>query len=142
MPPTKTKPVSPEGYNNVIRIDDLHVTHISKKANIYNDVFNYFKIVDKDVKVKMLQVKSLDKDLKMPFWKDEKGVFMLKVKDKFWIGENYSRINLELNYYCFETDDQTIKGYYAKACSCSDESSDCEKECINNENEILIHSQI
>jgi hypothetical protein len=92
----------------------------------------------------MLPIKGLDKDLKMPCWKTDEGALLLKVKDKFMSGNNYSRINLELNYYCFETDDQTIKGYYAKACSATNESSDSdkEKEHTNIKNEIIIHEHI
>ena len=118
--PKRGRPATNE---NKVNINDLVVEFLTTKANDYNAIICYFKIVDVECKTKMKSIIGLqDDDIRMPFWKTvDKQDLILKVKDKFVNaasdlvkGSEYA-IDITFESYCIEQEDkEPIKGYYSK----------------------------
>ena len=65
-----------------IVIKELKVKFISSKADNYDNMISYFKIVDPDVKKKLKLVNKMSDTLYKPIWITDDSEIMLKIKTK------------------------------------------------------------
>ena len=126
---------------NKILINDLFVEYLTTKQYYGNDVA-YFKIVDIGFKNKLKPIFSVvEEDMKMPTWRGDNGLYILKVKDKFinyfndLVKNNLYNVDIDFEMYNLEIEDKQIRGYYAKlqkvVHACSDTPIQVE---VNNDN--------
>ena len=104
---------------NTIHVNDLQCESISTKKDKFDNTNRYFKITDPNYKHKMNAILSQQCDeCKMPFFKIDDNMYMLKVKEKYAPYEELSYINflnIVFQYYCMETDDgKLLQGYYVQ----------------------------
>ena len=111
----------PRKNNNIIEIKDLKLEFIITKTDNYNNEISYLKVIDKAFKSKLQPILSqMCDDCKVPLWKSEDGIYMLKSKAR-WMPEG--RVfekneifvaDLNFHYYNMEKNDELIQGYYLK----------------------------
>ena len=111
----------PKKNNNIIEIKDLKLEFIITKADNYNNDISYLKVIDKAFKNKLQPILSqMCDDVRLPIWKSEDGIYMLKSKAR-WMPEG--RVfekneifvaDLNFHYYNMEKNDELIQGYYLK----------------------------
>ena len=110
-----------------ITISECEVEYVSKKTDKFGVLKWYFKLVDADLRKKLKPV-SKYKELKLPFWKSDKGDYLLTVGDKHVrAGEELSRdvkYVASITFASYELVDKDIKGYFAKI----DKLVACKKE--------------
>ena len=121
MAENKTGRGRPKKNNNIIEIKDLKLEFIITKADNYNNDISYLKVIDKAFKSKLQPILSqMCDDCKVPLWKSEDGIYMLKSKAR-WMPEG--RVfekneifvaDLNFHYYNMEKNDELIQGYYFK----------------------------
>ena len=111
----------PKKQTNTITINDLLCEYISLKHDKFNNAISWYKIVDPNYKHKMSSILSQQCDeCKMPFFKTDDNMYMLKVKkkyDKASVNDETNLptfLNIVFKYYCMETDNGLIQGYYVK----------------------------
>ena len=74
----------PTKNTKIIEVHAIRIEHIITKDDKYNNTMSYLKIVDSGFKQKIKPILSqLCDDLKLPLWKTDDGLYMLKVKKKF-----------------------------------------------------------
>ena len=102
-----------------IVIKELKVKFISSKADNYDNMVSYFKIVDPDVKKKLKLINKMSDTLYKPIWITDDSEIMLKIKTKhikrkdLIKGNNYIS-DIELVPYYVEKTANELKGYFAK----------------------------
>ena len=121
MTENKTGRGRPRKNNNIIEIKDLELEFIITKTDNYNNDISYLKVIDKAFKSKLQPILSqMCDDCKVPLWKSEDGIYMLKSKAR-WMPEG--RVfekneifvaDLNFHYYNMEKNDELIQGYYLK----------------------------
>ena len=121
MAENKTGRGRPRKNNNIIEIKDLKLEFIITKTDNYNNEISYLKVIDKAFKSKLQPILSqMCDDCKVPLWKSEDGIYMLKSKAR-WMPEN--RVfekneifvaDLNFHYYKMEKNDELIQGFYLK----------------------------
>ena len=110
-----------EKNNNIIEIKDLKLEFITSKVDDYQNEISYIKIVDKAFKSKLQPILSqVCDDCKLPLWKSEDGIYILKCKNR-WLPEGrvfekneIFTANLNFHYYNMEKNDALIQGFYLK----------------------------
>ena len=110
-----------EKNNNIIEIKDLKLEFIITKTDDYQNEISYIKVVDKAFKSKLQPILSqVCDDLRLPIWKTEDGIYMLKCKNR-WMPEG--RVfekneivvaNLSFHYYTIEKNEALLQGFYLK----------------------------
>ena len=108
----------PQKTNSDIIVKDLLVEYLSTKPDDYNNNISYFKLIGTGLKLKPLF--SLNDDLKMPFWiTDDKGEYILKIKEKFIKPGNPALMfktkemyTIDVNFVYYDMVSQNIRGYY------------------------------
>ena len=112
----------PKKQTNTLDVSGLLCEYISLKTDKFNNAIVWYKIVDPNYKQKMSSILSQQCDeCKMPFFKTDDNMFMLKVKQKYdktgindVVGDMAFR-NIVFKYYCMETDDdKLLQGYYVQ----------------------------
>ena len=111
----------PKKNNNIIEIKDLKLEFIITKTDNYDNEISYLKVIDKAFKSKLQPILSqMCDDCKVPLWKSEDGIYMLKSKAR-WMPEG--RVfekneifvaDLNFHYYNMEKNDELIQGFYLK----------------------------
>ena len=114
--------------DNIIEIKDLKLEFITSKVDDYQNDISYIKVVDKSFKSKLQPILSqVCEDCKIPLWRSEDGIYMLKSKNR-WMPEG--RVfekneifvaNLNFHYYNMEKNEALIQGFYLKV-STNDEA--------------------
>ena len=110
----------PQKNNSDIAVKDLLVEYLSTKPDDYNNNISYFKLIGTGLKLKLKPLFSLNDDLKMPFWiTDDKGEYILKIKEKFIKPGNPALMfktkemyTIDVNFVYYDMVSQNIKGYY------------------------------
>ena len=121
MAENKTGRGRPKKNNNIIEIKDLKLEFIITKTDDYQNEISYIKVVDKAFKSKLQPILSqVCDDCKLPLWKSEDGIYILKCKNR-WMPENkvFEKneifvANLNFNYYNMAKDEALIQGFYLK----------------------------
>ena len=121
MAENKTGRGRPKKNNNIIEIKDLKLEFIITKTDDYQNEISYIKVVDKAFKSKLQPILSqVCDDCKLPLWKSEDGIYILKCKNR-WMPENkvFEKneifvANLNFDYYNMAKDDALIQGSYVK----------------------------
>ena len=118
---SRGRPKGAKKNNNIIEIKDLKLEFIITKADNYNNDISYLKVIDKAFKSKLQPILSqMCDDCKVPLWKSEDGIYMLKSKAR-WMPEG--RVfekneifvaDLNFHYYNMEKNDELIQGFYLK----------------------------
>jgi len=114
--------------NNIIEIKDLKLEFIITKTDDYQNEISYIKVVDKTFKSKLQPILSqVCEDCKLPLWKSEDGIYMLKCKNRWMPDEREFQkneifvANLNFHYYNMAKDEALIQGFYLKV-STNDEA--------------------
>ena len=115
----------PKLNKNTFDVNSLLCEYLTTKVDKYDNEISYYKIIDKSYKQKMTSIlKEQNEDCRMCFWKTEDHEYILKVKTKNTHTpkkklENHDivSLNLSFKYYCMETDNGLLQGYYAKITS-------------------------
>ena len=111
-----------ENFNShKIQTNDLLVEFISNKQNQYNNEYYYFKVIDKDVDLKLKYIIPLfNKNLLFPIWKTPEQEYIIKVKEKHINNltilkrkEIYS-IDVVFNSFIINNQPKSIEGYFSK----------------------------
>ena len=115
------RPKGTKKQNNIIEIKDLKLEFIITKTDNYDNEISYLKVIDKAFKSKLQPILSqMCDDCKVPLWKSEDGIYMLKSKAR-WMPEG--RVfekneifvaDLNFHYYNMEKNDELIQGFYLK----------------------------
>jgi hypothetical protein len=98
-------------------VKGLVVDFVSQKENDYKTMLHYFKVVDPSIEQKMRKLFKESETNTMPYWKTDRGDYILKVKSKHVEkkelnqGETYSMDIVFEPFVIVESDKQ---GYYAK----------------------------
>lgn len=111
----------PKLNTKIIEVNNIRCEFIVSKKDKYENEVSYLKIVDKGYKQKLKQILEQDvNDNKLPIWKNDDDLYMLKVKNKFMPKQEFENnellnCNISFNQYSFSPEnDKTISGYYAK----------------------------
>ena len=115
----------PKLNKNTFDVNSLLCEYLTTKVDKYDNEISYYKIIDKSYKQKMTSIlKEQNEDCRMCFWKTEDHEYILKVKTKNTHTpkkklENHDivSLNLSFKYYCMETDNGLLQGYFAKITS-------------------------
>ena len=115
----------PKLNKNTFDVNSLLCEYLTTKVDKYDNEISYYKIIDKSYKQKMTSIlKEQNEDCRMCFWKTEDHEYILKVKTKNTHTpkkklENHDivSLNLSFKYYCMETDNGLLQGYFAKILS-------------------------
>jgi len=121
MAENKTGRGRPKKNNNIIEIKDLKLEFIITKTDDYQNEISYIKVVDKAFKSKLQPILSqVCDDCKVPMWRSEDGIYMLKCKNR-WMPEgrvfDKNEIfvaNLNFHYYNMAKDEALLQGFYVK----------------------------
>ena len=110
-----------EKNNNIIEIKDLKLEFIITKTDDYQNEISYIKVVDKAFKSKLQPILSqVCEDCKLPLWKSEDGIYMLKCKNRWMPDEREFQkneifvANLTFHYYNMAKDETLLQGFYVK----------------------------
>ena len=121
MAENKTGRGRPKKNNNIIEIKDLKLEFIITKTDDYQNEISYIKVVDKAFKSKLQPILSqVCEDCKLPLWKSEDGIYMLKCKNRWMPDEREFQkneifvANLNFHYYNMAKDEALIQGFYLK----------------------------
>ena len=111
----------PKKNNNIIEIKDLKLEFITSKVDDYQNEISYIKVVDKAFKSKLQPILSqVCDDCKVPMWRSEDGIYMLKCKNRWMPDEREFQkneifvANLNFHYYNMAKDEALIQGFYLK----------------------------
>ena len=115
----------PKLNKNTFDVNSLLCEYLTTKVDKYDNEISYYKIIDKSYKQKMTSIlKEQNEDCRMCFWKTEDHEYILKVKTKNTHTpkkklENHDivSLNLSFKYYCMETENGLLQGYFAKITS-------------------------
>jgi hypothetical protein len=109
----------PRKTTHRIEIPDIRCEHIVTKEDSYENKISYFKVVDSGFKHKLKPILEHQvEDCKLPLWKTDDGLYMLKCKTKFMPKREFDQNELIIatlifKQYCFTTDDdKLLQGYY------------------------------
>ena len=112
----------PRKNTNIIEIKDLKLEFIITKADDYTNDISYLKVIDKAFKNKLQPIVSqMCEECKVPFWKADDGIYMLKCKNK-WVpeGREFEKNELftaDLYFHysnMLKDDGELLQGYYLK----------------------------
>jgi hypothetical protein len=96
----------------------LRVEYLTTKQDKYHQEMSYFKIIDKNIDQRVST--SIKEGCKIPWFKNEKGVAILKVKQKYVkltepTKDETAIVDITLSHY----DMDGAQGYYVKALAVS-----------------------
>ena len=118
----------PKKSTNTIHVNDLLCEYTSLKTDKFNNAIIWYKIVDPNYKQKMSSILSqICDECKMPFFKTDDNMFMLKVKTKYDKTDLNDSVddttfrNIVFKYYCMETADGLLQGYYVQKIETNEE---------------------
>ena len=111
----------PRKETKLIEINDIRCEYITTKEDKYENEVSYIKIVDSGYKQKLKPIldQSCD-ECKLPLWKTDEGLYLLKVKRKFMPKNEFEQNELfngtlVFKQYCFENDEnKLLQGYYCQ----------------------------
>ena len=99
----------------------MKLEFITSKVDDYQNEISYIKVVDKAFKSKLQPILSqVCEDLRLPIWKTEDGIYMLKCKNRWMPDEREFQKNeifnadLNFHYYNMEKNDALLQGFYMK----------------------------
>jgi hypothetical protein len=103
---------------NSIVIENINITYISTKTHGCGTALCYFKVTGFNNKKMLCPILSeLCDECRIPVWLTDSGEYMIKVKHKnapeLLVPYTDLKVMLTFKYYCMETDDMLIQGYYA-----------------------------
>jgi hypothetical protein len=112
----------PKASTKIIEVNNIRCEFIVSKTDKYENQVSYIKIVDRGYKQKLKQIIEQDsQDCKIPLFKCDDDLYMLKVKNKFMSSKKDLENNellicdISFNHYSFtNAEDKVIMGYYAK----------------------------
>ena len=111
----------PKQSNKIIEVNDIKCEFIISKTDKYENEVSFLKIVDKGYRQKLKQIFEQDcPECKLPLFKTDDDLYMLKVKNKFMPKREFENnellnCNITFNHYCFNTEnDKLLQGYYCK----------------------------
>ena len=124
----KEKRGRPKKQTNVFDVPGLLCEYLTTKVDKYDNEISFYKVIDDSFKVKMKSIlKEMCEECRMPFWKTEDHEYILKVKtrniipDKDLKNNDITTLNMTFKYYCMNTDDKLLQGYFIKITSCEDD---------------------
>jgi hypothetical protein len=111
----------PRKEKNIIEIKDLTLEFIITKEDDYQNEISFIKVIDKSFKTKLAPILSQKCDeCKLPIWKSDDGIYMLKCKNK-WMPEGrvfekneLFTADLNFHYYAMAKNEELIQGYFVK----------------------------
>lgn len=111
----------PRKQNKLIEINDIRCEHIVTKDDNYENKVSYLKIVDSGFKQKLKPIlDQQSEDCRLPLFKTDEGLYLLKVKTKFMPKREFEQFelftcSLMFKQYCFETQENNLlMGYYCQ----------------------------
>ena len=112
----------PQKNNNNIIINDINVEYLSTKTDKYDNSIAYFKLTEPKSKLKPLFDTTIQnkEGIKLPLWITEEQDVIIKIKEKWLnISDDLQQLshyilNVDFNSFSLDTDNGTMKGYYAK----------------------------
>ena len=121
MAENKTGRGRPKKNNNIIELKDLKLEFIITKTDDYQNEIPYIKVIDKSFKSKLQPILSqVCEDCKVPLWRSEDGLYMLKCKNRWMPDEREFQkneifvANLNFHYYNMAKDEALLQGFYVK----------------------------
>ena len=114
------KKAQDDGKHSVY-IDQLLVEFLSNKDDNYGSNVYYFKILDKDIKTKLLPILTVsNSNLFIPCWKNDENEYFLKIKEKWMNNAIMNKKDIYSLDICFESfiikkpNQKNIMGYFIK----------------------------
>ena len=88
--------------NDKIVIKNVSVEYITTKTDAFDNEVCYFKLKDKNIELKFASV--IKNDFRLPFFKTDKGYYLLKVKTKYnkmktMVKDETVLVNVSFKYY-------------------------------------------
>ena len=121
MAETKSDRGRPKKSTNIIEINNIKLEFIVSKTDNYENEISYLKVIDKSFKTKLQPIVSqICDDCRVPVWRTDDGLYMLKCKNKFMPEREFEKneiFNADLNFHYYtmsKEDGDLIQGHYLK----------------------------
>lgn len=108
----------PKKSSKKIEVKGLKTEYLSTKTDKYDNEISYLKVIDNKKKLEPILSQTCD-DCKIPIWKTDDGLYIIKVKKKFMPKQEFEpldiiNVNATFSYYCMEADDKLLQGFWVK----------------------------
>ena len=112
----------PKKSTNTFDVNGLITEYLSTKTDKYDNSIAYFKLTEPKSKLKPLFDTTIQnkEGIKLPLWITEEQDVIIKIKEKWLnISDDLQQLshyilNVDFNSFSLDTDNGTMKGYYAK----------------------------
>ena len=111
----------PKKSTNIIEINNIKLEFIVSKTDNYENEISYLKVIDRGFKTKLQPIVSqICDDCRVPVWRTDDGLYMLKCKNKFMPERDFEKneiFNGDLNFHFYtmsKEDGDLLQGFYLK----------------------------